>query len=117
MREPAGERGSVAAEFAVVLPAVLLVLAVCVGAASLSVQRIGVESAAAAAARIVARGDGSGSADAAVDRAIGRASLRLERSGAFVCAEVTALAGFTTARSLGVTVSGRSCALDGEVEP
>ena len=110
------ERGSITAEFAVVLPVVLLVLLLCVGAASVAVQRIEVEGAAAAAARVLARGDGAlaGPAVAGLTRG---ARLSSHREGDFVCATVSASARFAAARSLGMQVTGRSCALSGEDAP
>ncbi|RUQ86821.1 TadE family type IV pilus minor pilin [Labedella gwakjiensis] len=108
------ERGSITAEFAVVLPAVLLVLVLCVGSASVAVQRIAVQSAAAAAARAVARGEAGGSAEGAVSRA-GGGSVSIRRDGDFVCATVTSEVAFAAARTVGIRVSGSSCALSGEV--
>ncbi|RUR01414.1 TadE family type IV pilus minor pilin [Labedella endophytica] len=110
-----GERGSIAAEFAVVLPAVLLVLVLCIGSASVSVQRITVESAAAAAARAAARGEAGGSAAAAAAHAGSGAAVAVRRDGDFVCATVTAAATFAVARTVGVRISGTSCALAGDV--
>jgi hypothetical protein len=110
------ERGSITAEFAVVLPAVLLVLVLCVGTASVAVQRIEVQGAAAAAARVLARGDGS-FAGPVVARLTRGARLSSHRDGDFVCATVTASARFTAARSVGMRLTGRSCALSGEGSP
>jgi hypothetical protein len=109
-----GERGSVTAEFAVVLPAVLLVLVLCVGSASVSVQRIAVQSAAASAARVAARGEAGGSAEAVASRVGSGAAVTLRRDGDFVCATVSAGASFAAARTVGIRVSGTSCALSGE---
>lgn len=111
-----GDRGSVTAEFAVVLPAVLLVLVLCVGSASVSVERIAVQSAAAAAARAAARGEAGGSAVEAASHASRGASVGLRRDGDFVCATVTADATFAAARTVGIRVSGTSCALSGTVD-
>ncbi|RWZ68453.1 hypothetical protein ELQ92_04360 [Labedella populi] len=113
---PRRDRGSVTAEFAVTLPAVLLVLVVCVGAASVSVQRIEVEGAAAAAARVLARGDRS-VAPTTVARLARNARLSSKRDGDFVCATVTAQARFAVAHSIGVEVVGHSCSLSGEDAP
>lgn len=57
MGEPANDRGSVTAEFALVLPAVTLVLAIAIGGLGLQVERIGLVGSAAMAARAVARGE------------------------------------------------------------
>lgn len=109
-----GEGGSVTAEFAVTLPAVLLVLVLCLGSASVSTQRIAVHSAAAAAARAAARGEAGGSAEAAAARVGGGGgAVTLRRDGDFVCATVSADATFAAARTLGIRISGTSCALAG----
>ena len=50
------ERGSVTAEFAVALPAMLLVLLLAIGAIALATQRLSLSSAAAQMARLEARG-------------------------------------------------------------
>ncbi len=114
---PRGESGSVTAEFAVTLPAVLLVLVLCIGAGSVSVQRIEAQSAAAAAARMVARGEGRGQVTDAVGRLAPGASVRVQRRGDFVCADVSSEARFVAARSLGARVTGRACALSGSDAP
>ena len=51
------ELGAVTAEFAVALPAVTAVLALCLGAASTGVAQVKLEESARAAARAAARGD------------------------------------------------------------
>lgn len=51
------ERGSVTAEFAIVLPAVLVVLGLVIGGVALSAHRITLVSSAADAARLEARGE------------------------------------------------------------
>ena len=56
-RPGSGQRGMVTAEFAVVLPAVVLVLALSVGALGLALDQIRCVDAARAGARAAARGD------------------------------------------------------------
>jgi hypothetical protein len=51
------QRGSITAEFAVALPAVVLVLAMCLGCLQLGAQRLRLQDAAAVGARALARGD------------------------------------------------------------
>jgi Flp pilus assembly protein TadG len=111
------ERGSITAEFAVVLPAVLLVLILCVGAASISVQRVEAQSAASAAARILARGDDAGAAAGAVRRLAPGARMMTARDGDFVCVSVTSTARFVAVRAAGVRLTGRACALSGDEAP
>ena len=68
----AAEEGVITAEFAVALPAVTVVLALCLGAASTGVAQLKVEESARTAARAAARGDSEAqirSADSRIDPA------------------------------------------------
>lgn len=101
--------GSVAAEFAVTLPAVLLVVALGVGALAAGVQAVRLHDAASDAARLIARDDATVRAhEVASD--VG-ASLTIERTGDMVCANLTRRVGAPSA--LSVEMSARACALDG----
>lgn len=114
MRSPWGraERGSVTAEFAVLLPALLLVLALCLGAVQLVGQQLRLSDAAADAARAAARGDDPARVAALVSRAVSGADLGLSAQGEFICAELgSAPAGGLAA--LGLRLTASSCALAG----
>jgi Flp pilus assembly protein TadG len=105
-----GERGSVTAEFAAVVPAVLLVLALGLGAVGAVVQQARLTDAAADAARALARGDGDAAARAHVAANVGAASVSARRSGDDVCVSVgQSVAG--PVGLLGASVAGRGCAL------
>jgi Flp pilus assembly protein TadG len=65
------ERGAVTAETAVALPALVLVLAVLLGAATAGMTQLRLEQAARAGAREVARGEPAGSVEATVRRLAG----------------------------------------------
>ncbi|WP_431246765.1 TadE family type IV pilus minor pilin [Leifsonia xyli] len=106
MRFPAGDRGSVSAEFAVALPAVLVCLALCVGAVHGAAQYASLAGAAAVAARLAGRGDDP--AGAAVPEGAG---TTIDRVGKTVCARVTAPESTVLSR-LGVRLSAHACALD-----
>ncbi|WP_438353937.1 TadE family type IV pilus minor pilin [Microbacterium sp. CJ88] len=98
-----GERGSAAAEFAVALPAVVIVVllgAVALGACATQVR---LQDAAADAARLAARGDSPARAADAVG-----AAVAMSTRGDLVCAAMSADAGF----GFGV-LTATSCALDG----
>ena len=97
------------AEFATVIPAVLLVLAACLSGMQLSTQQVRLQQVAATTARSVARGEPAGAASAMVKGS----SLRIEHRGELVC--VTASAHGATVVGLigGLTVSASSCAFDG----
>lgn len=102
-----GDRGSVAAEFAAAIPAVVLVLTLCVGAVVSASTYVRVQDAAGEAARLSARGD---SPDSGVAVAGEGASLETWDSGDFRCARVSApleIAGIT----ISVRAEGESCAL------
>lgn len=66
--EDAAEEGVITAEFAVALPAVTVVLAICLGAASTGVAQLKVEESARTAARAAARGDSEAQIRSAVSR-------------------------------------------------
>lgn len=105
------QRGSVTAEFAAVIPAVLLVLAICLGSLQLAGTQLRLQDAAADASRSLARGDARAMAAARVDQAVPGAALSVRRDGDLVCAEARAGGGFGSL--FGLTVTAAGCALDG----
>jgi Flp pilus assembly protein TadG len=113
--EPSHERGSAAAEFAVAIPVVVLVLACCLGAIQVASQQVRLTDAAADAARTLARGDPPSVAAARVHRVAPTAVLSTSTSGDFVCVELSAPAGFGAAALAGVLVRASSCALAGGI--
>src|SRR4051812_37037063 len=103
------ERGSVTAEFAVALPAVVLVLIAALGGVQAASVLVRVTDAAAQSARAAARGD-EGAASALVARAVPGAELTLQHDGDLVCAHVSLdVALFGPLGSL--PIGARSCAL------
>ncbi len=105
----ADENGSAVAEFAVALPAVLLVLAMVLGGVELGARQVRVQDAAADAARSLGRGDPVPALEARLARQVPGARWSSSRSGALVCAHLVASAGGPAAL-LGLTVSATSCA-------
>ena len=105
---PRCERGSVTAEFAAVLPAVLLCLALCVGAIQAAAQQARLLDHAAAAARLLGRGD-------AAPRPPEGAARRVGSVDGLLCVTVTAPSAAGGLGALGLTVSARSCVLDDTV--
>ena len=99
------ERGSVTAEFATALPAVLLCLALCVGAVQAAAQQARLLDHAAAAARLIGRGDAAPAPPAGATREVGS-------DNGMVCVSVAAPSAAAGLGSLGLTVSARSCVLD-----
>ncbi|WAB84934.1 hypothetical protein OVN20_05110 [Microcella daejeonensis] len=104
------DRGSVTAEIAVAVPALVLVLAVCLGGVSAALMRAQAQDAAAVAARMLARGEPESTARAHVGRVLPGASLAPEPADDLRCARVTA-----HPRVLGIelAVAARACALGG----
>lgn len=110
MLQPRADTGSVTAEFAAIVPAILLVLTFCLGAVQVVVQQARLTDAAADGARSIARGDAVGTADGNMIAAVGSASVSVDRSGDYVC--VTARQGAAGPASLtGMSVTGKGCAL------
>jgi hypothetical protein len=102
------DRGSVTAEFAAVLPAVVLVLAFALGAMQLAAEQLRLQGADAEAARMLGRGDsGARELVLAVNP---NATLVVRASGGLVCAESSAPASIGIL--LGITITTSACALD-----
>lgn len=97
------------AEFATVIPAVLLVLAACLSGMQLATQQIQLQQVAATAARSIARGEPPDRSSAIVRGA----KLRVEHRGELVCVMVSALGSTVVGLMGGFTVSASSCAFDG----
>ncbi|QEO08698.1 TadE family type IV pilus minor pilin [Protaetiibacter larvae] len=110
MRSPsaADDAGSAAAEFAVALPAVVLVLAVCLGAVGAGSQQLRLQDAAAVAARALGRGAPFDAAAVGLDP--GTTTERWTDAG-LVCVRLTAAAR-GPAGIAGLRLSAASCAAD-----
>jgi len=106
-RQLGDDRGSVVAEFAVALPAVVLVLVLGVGALGASARHVRLQDAAADAARLAARGESAARVAAVVDGAVAGAVGTTERRGELVCVTASAPAG----PPLPLTLTATSCAL------
>lgn len=107
------DRGSVTAEFATVIPAVVLVLGCCLGSVQVVGQHIRLIDAAADAARAMARGDGVERAASLTQQAVNGASFDWEQRGEFVCARLGAPSAFGPFALFGLTADASSCALAG----
>lgn len=105
------ERGSVTAELAVALPAVALVLAVCLAAVMLVAQQVRLTDAAADAARALGRGESSSEAQAIAARvAGGGVHLASVIDDAFVCATLRTSGGGILGA---IELTASSCAVGG----
>ncbi|HQG68802.1 MAG TPA: TadE family type IV pilus minor pilin [Rhodoglobus sp.] len=103
----ADDHGSVTAEFAVALPAVILVLAACLTGMQAVGQQLRLADAAAHAARSLARGESADVAAARAAREVPGASITQSADGDLTCVTGSAPA------ALGLTVTASSCALSG----
>ena len=104
-RRAAGDRGSVTAEFAAVVPAVILLLACCLASLQIAGQQLRLQDAAADVSRSVARGGSAGLA-----ARVG-ASVSVTQHGDLVCARLSARSRSPAGTLLGLTLSASSCAL------
>jgi hypothetical protein len=105
------ERGSVTAEFAVAMPAVLLVLATALGGVQLAGLQLRLQDASADAARGLGRGDSSAQVEQILGRQVPGATVTVTKPGDVVCARLTAAPEWPTAL-VGIRVEAMSCALD-----
>lgn len=101
------ERGTVTAEFAVVVPAVLVVLGLVIGGIVIATNRLTLASAAADVARLEARGD-TGLASARVESAGAGVTVVRERHDGLLC--ITLRAGPQRGPLAALAVSGEGCA-------
>ena len=101
------ERGSVTAEFAAVVPAVLLMLACCLAGIQITGQQVRLQDAAADVSRSVARGGGTAAA-----AQVG-ASVAVVDRGDLVCATLSARSRPIVGGALSITLTASSCALAG----
>lgn len=106
-----GEGGTVTAEFASVIPAVILVLACVLGALQLVGQQLRLQDAAADAARIAARGEPQLAAHQA-GRLVPGAVLTSENRDGLVCVRLRAPAGVAGVLLGAVALTASGCALD-----
>jgi Flp pilus assembly protein TadG len=104
--------GSVVAEFAVAMPAVLLVLAMLLGGVQLGAAQVRAQDAAADVARSWARGDSPATVSARLQRQVPGARVGRSARGDLVCATVTVGAGGMVGR-FGLEAQGFACALTG----
>lgn len=109
-RAAAGDRGAAAAELAVVLPAVILVLGLCMGAVQTVGQQVEMTSAAQEAARSLGRGEDESRAGERIDGAARGASMAVDRQGHAVCVRLTARSRFLPAGAAGMRITARGCA-------
>ncbi|GAB3601382.1 TadE family type IV pilus minor pilin [Microbacterium tumbae] len=105
------EEGSVAAELAVALPAVLLTLLLGASALGAAAKQVALQDASADAARLLGRGESAADAASIVASAVEGARVSTERRGDLTC--VTSSADVRLGRILTIPLRASSCALAG----
>lgn len=112
-RRDGGDCGAATAEFAVVVPAVVLLLALTVGSLAAAGRQVRLEQGVAQAARLAARGESDQRVAAIVETIADGSVVDVSAVGGLVCVSATAplrlvlpLPGLTDLRA-------RSCALEG----
>jgi len=112
MRRRVGcDRGSVAAELALALPAVILTLLLGAGALGAASRQVSLQDAAADAARLLGRGEGADAASGVVAAAVPGAGLSSRSEGDLVC--VTASVDIAIGGLITLPMRASSCALSG----
>jgi Flp pilus assembly protein TadG len=106
--DPRSDTGSITAEFAAVVPAVILLLAVALGGIRLAGEQLQLQAAAQDASRMIARGEAG--ASATVLRVASGATITGAESGDLVCVRARAPAALGILR--GITLNASACALD-----
>lgn len=107
------ERGSVTAEFAVVIPAVVLVLAFCLAGVQVTGQNVRLQDVASDAARILGRGESVAAAEQFVARTFPAARLRASSRGDAICVDLHLPIALPGASAVAFTHTATSCALAG----
>lgn len=113
------DRGSVTAEWALVLPAVVLVLGAVLSSVGVMVQQSRLDGVAADAARLASLGHSPAAITAHVGDQLGHSatvSLQSVSEGISVCAVVEAMSTGPLSRVTGLAMQGMACALR-ESEP
>ena len=105
------ERGSVSAELALALPAVVLTLLLGVGALGAASRQVALQDASADAARLLGRGEGQGAAERVVRTAVSGARMSSSQSDDLVC--VTTSLEVSVGSLIRLPLRASSCALDG----
>lgn len=108
------DRGGVTAEFAILMPAVMLVLVLAIGALGVSAQKLALTSAAADLARLEARGD-SAVAARRINELPGGSTVHRERDGPLLCVTITSHPAIGLLSALSIRV--RNCAAVSDLSP
>lgn len=94
------------AEFAMMMPVVFMILAICLSSLALQLERMKLVSVAATISRAIARGE---SADKFTKLLDGR-NLTFKNSAEYICAEVSSTLGMPALAGLAFAISDTECA-------
>ncbi|GAA3599899.1 hypothetical protein GCM10022198_25360 [Klugiella xanthotipulae] len=100
-------------EFALVLPAIIAVLGICLAALGVMISQLRVTDAAADIARMLARDEGGGAVHARLAQAGSGTTLTRSDEGEFVCVTLGRTMSLGPLHLPAVTATARSCALAG----
>ena len=109
MRRPTSERGAVTAEFAVVLPVALLIVAVALSSLSAQVERMKLVSVAAGLARAVGRLEPEQAALARFKEVLAGREVDFSTPDEFICAEVSSRFELLGLAGLSLRLADREC--------
>lgn len=109
-RQREGERGSITAELALALPAVLLVVILGVGGLFAAATHVQLQDGAADAARLAARGESPGRAASAITTVVPGGGASVSHRGDLVCVTASATAPIA---GVEIPLTATSCALAG----
>ncbi len=110
-RTSGDDRGSVAAELALALPAVALTLLLGAGVLGAASRQVSLQDAAADASRLLGRGESVSAAESTLAASVGGARLSSYHRGDLVC--VTVQMDVAVGALIRVPLQASSCALDG----
>lgn len=115
-RDHDSDRGSVTAEFVVVLPAVLIVLVMIIGSILIATLQLTLTSAAGDVARLEARGDAAG-ASLRVSQLMPGVSVTRQSLGPLHCVALSAQPGAGLLAALRISASGCAARSEAEAAP
>jgi Flp pilus assembly protein TadG len=109
-QRPHNQRGSVTAEFVAVMPAVLMVLLICLASLQMAAHQLRLQDATSDAARALGRGESLAQAGGRLALAVPGASLSANYPVDLVCA-VGSIRPSGLGVLMGITLRARSCAM------
>jgi hypothetical protein len=110
MRQPISDRGAVTAEFVVVLPAVLMILAISIGSLTAQLERLKLVSIAGMIARAVARDEPPEMVNSIFARQIEGRELKFFSRELMACVELSRTVNLAGLANFGLRLAETQCA-------